>query len=244
MARKTKPRWGEHGVSEVPDFALTAEQARDVATILGITQQADIDRLAAELNEIGGQYLRWTVQDEHGPTRAERNAALQEVLKTSRRLELQLKSLDHASEADLIDALPLFRMKLSEYDDDGDVSAEREWQELGFDQIQALRDRLAYFNTAATVLLQRQARRRGPDRKKTLPAVTEMLAEIYERATGRPPTHTPSKGTEYMSAPQSQAGRFIACFVKILDPEMPPSTISSTLADVLKKRRSKAEERR
>lgn len=71
MAKKTKPRWGEHGVSEVPDFDLSDRQARDAAAKLGKTRPADIARLEAELNEIGRQYLRWTAQDEKGPTRAD-----------------------------------------------------------------------------------------------------------------------------------------------------------------------------
>lgn len=243
MPKRAKPRWGEHGVSEVPDFSLNAQEAHEAAAILGITRQADIDRLAAELSEIGRQYLRWTAQDEQGPGRAERNAALTEVIDTSRRLEFLLKALDHASEADLIDALPPYRSTNLEYDEDGTVTIEREWQELGFRQIQALRDRLTHFNMVAYAFVRRQMRRRGPDRKKTPLAVIGMLAEIFERETGKPPTHTPFKGTEYKSAPQSQAGRFIVDFLKIVDPQLPPSKISSTLAEILKKRRSKSKKK-
>lgn len=242
MPRKTKPRWNEHGISEVPDFALSDRQARDAADILGIAQQADIEKLAAELNEIGCLYLRWTAQDELGPSRAERNAALKEVLETSRRLELQLKGLDHASEGNLIDALPPYRVKLPEYAEDGTVSAKTEWQEFGVRQIQALRDRLTHFNIAAAELLRRQTRRGGPDRNKTLPEIIGYLAEIYERETGEPVTHNPyARIADYKGEPLSQAGRFMAKFLAAVDPALRATSLSTELARFVKrsKRRDK-----
>lgn len=238
MPKKTEPRWGDHGVTEVPDFALSPHEVHEVAAKLDITAPTDIDRLAVDLNDIGCLYLRWHAQDEEGPSRAERNAALGEVVETSRQLELLLKALDHASEAVLIDALAPYRSLAQAFDDKSNLKDTTECRELGFRQIQALRDRLAHFNRSAAAMLKRQRRQKGPEPKKTLPAIVDMLADVYESETGNPPTHTPFDKTEYKSVPQSPAGRFIAAFLKIVDPSLPPSTVSSALAQVVKQRKA------
>ena len=238
MSKKSKPRWGDHGATEVADFELSAGKAQEIAAILGITNSVEVQRLAAELNDIGCQYLRWIAQDEQGPSRAERNAALEQVVETSRCLEQQLKALDHATESILVDALPPYLPPGSGKTVDSGGTVKQSIAELGFSQIEALRHRLSHFNSRASALLRRQKHRGGPDPKKTLPAIVDTLADIFERETGMAPTHTPFKDTEYKSGPQSQAGRFIALFIEIVDPKVPPSTVSSTLAEVLKKRRA------
>lgn len=82
--------------------------------------------------------------------------------------------MDHASEADLNDALPPYPAKLLEYDEDGNVSSKRDWQEFGFRQIQALRDRLTHFNQSVAPFLKRLTRRRGPQPRKTLPGIVTL----------------------------------------------------------------------
>ena len=243
MAKKIRPRWGDDGVTEVPDFALSPEQAHSVAALLGITRPDDIDRLKKELEEIGDFYLRWSTQDEGGPSRAQRNAALKEVVEASRRLELLLKALDHASEAELMDALAPYRSMIREFDVEGHVTNERESQELGFRQIQALRDRLTHFNESVAPFLKRRLRQRGPEPRKTLPAIIGFLAEVYERETGDPVTHNPYEGVgDYKGVPQSRAGRFMAAFFKAVavHPKLPATSIATELARFVKrsKRRS------
>ena len=239
MAKKTRPRWCDDGVGEVSDFALNSEQARALAAALDITQQQEIDRLADELNDVGRCYLRWSDQDEKGPTRAERNAALKEVLAASRRLEMLLKALDHASEANLMDSLAPYRRVTLEFDEDGNITDTPKPRESGFRQIQALRARLTHLNMYAGPYLRRQLRRRGPEARKTLPAIIDILGDIYECETGERLTHTPVKGTEYKSGPQSKSGQFIAAFIKIVDPLLPPSAASSALVQVVSARKSR-----
>lgn len=235
MSRKTRPRWGNHGVTEVPDFALSPEQARSLAAMLDVTRPDDIDSLKQELEEIGRFYLRWSAQDEKGPSRAERNAALREVVEATQRLELLLKALDHASEADLMDALAPYRSETWEFDEEGNVKDTHESQEFGFRQIQTLRDRLTHFNESAAPYLRSRLHQGGPDPRKTLPAIIGFLAEVYEQETSKPLTHNPYQGVEdYKGLPQSQAGRFMAAFLKIVDPELPATSIATELARYVK----------
>ena len=246
MAKKIRPRWGDNGVTEVPDFAFSPEQARSIAAMLGITRWDDIDRLKQELDEIGAFYLRWSAQDEGGPSRAQRNAALKEVVEASQRLEILLKALDHASEAELMDALAPYRSMIREFDEEGYATNERESQERGFRQIQALRDRLTHFNESFVPFLKRSLRQRGPEPRKTLPAIIGFLAEVYERETGDPVTHNPYEGVgDYKGVPQSRAGRFMAAFFKVVHPKppapkLPATSIATELARFVKrsKRRS------
>lgn len=241
MARKVRPRWGDDGVTEVPDFAFSPEQARGLATQLDITRPDDIDRLKQELAEIASFYLRWSAQDEDGPSRAERNAALKEVVAASRRLELVLTALDHASEAGIMDALAPYRSMIREFDEEGHVTDQRESQELGFRQIQALRDRLTHFNESVAPFLKRRLRQRGPEPRKTLPAIIGFLAEVYERETGQPVTHNPYEGVaNYKGAPQSRAGRFMAAFFETVDPGLPATSIATELARFVKRSNRKS----
>ncbi len=105
MSAKIKPRWGEIVVSDVEDFALSPESARDLAAMLDVADAAGIERITSDLNEAGLRYRLWFQQDEAGPSRAERNAALEAVHDASTHLEQLLGALDYASESDLMDAL-------------------------------------------------------------------------------------------------------------------------------------------
>lgn len=239
MSAKIKPRWGEIVVSDVEDFALSPESARELAAMLDVTDAAGIERIARDLNEVGLRYRLWFQQDEAGPSRAERNAALEAVHDASTHLEQLLGALDHASESDLMDALTPYRAVAWNFGEAGHAGSARGEQEFGFRQIEALRHRLAHFNRGIGSFLKRRRGQRGPDRRKTLPAIVDVLADIYEDETGKPVTHTPFKKTEYVAGPQSPAGLFIAAFIKCIEPKLPQSAVSSTLAAVVKLRKQR-----
>ncbi len=153
----------------------------------------------------------------------------------SRRLEILLKALDHASDAELMDALAPYRSMIREFDEDGHVTDQRESQELGFRQIQALRDRLTHFNENTAPFLKRCLRQRGPEPRKTLPVIIGFLAEVYEREASDPVTHNPYKGVgDYKGVPQSRAGRFMAAFFEVVDPSLPATSIATELARFVK----------
>ena len=226
MSKKPKARWGEHGVIAVEEFKFDPKQASLLGSLLGITKSDEVSRLKLEFEEIADAYLCWSAQDEQGPTRAQRNAALRELAETSQRLELLLKGLDYASENELIDALAPYPPEIFNH-----IGTRRGLDELGFSQIEALRHRLTHFNRCLGSLLKRCLRQRGPQPKKTLPEIIGMLAAVYERETGSRVTHNPYAGVgDYKGVPQSPAGQFMAKFFEIVDPKLPATSIATELA--------------
>ncbi len=140
-----------------------------------------------------------------------------------------------------MDAVAPYRPTIREFDEDGHVANEPENQELGFRQIQSLRDRLTHFNVNAAPFLKRRLRQRGPEPRKTLPAIVGFLAEVYERETSDPVTHNPYEGVgDYKGVPQSRAGCFMAAFFEAVDPKLPATSVATELARFVKrsKRRS------
>jgi hypothetical protein len=72
-------RWGFDGVAQIVAPQRAEDDLQAVARLLPKCR-APIETIVAELLNIGGQYHRNLHQDEFGPTRAERMAALREIL--------------------------------------------------------------------------------------------------------------------------------------------------------------------
>ncbi|MHA1559282.1 MAG: hypothetical protein ACTSWI_01250, partial [Alphaproteobacteria bacterium] len=106
----------------------------------------------------------------------------------------------------------------------------------GHSQILDLKKRLSHFAACVDRSLTQNQSGRGPLPKKTLPAIVEFLAKIYEARTGETVTHTPREKTEYTGQPQSKAGKFMTTFFKFVDPDILPQTVSSALADLIHRR--------
>jgi hypothetical protein len=100
MSRKVLPRWGEIGVTKVPIFTVSNEQFADLCTQLGLTKSDIPPQLKARLERIATRYRLWVQQDEKGPSQAERNAALKQVLASPQDLELRLAQLDFTTEGE------------------------------------------------------------------------------------------------------------------------------------------------
>jgi hypothetical protein len=76
-------------------------------------------------------------------------------------------------------------------------------------------------------------KRRGPAGSRTLPIVISLLASVYEETTGLKFTHTPYEKGENTSMPQSNAGRFVTTFLRMVDPDLP--TIAPAIATQMAK---------
>jgi len=205
MPRKVVPRWGKTGVMKVPSFTLSEEQFTELSGLLSPSSQ-----LKATLEWIGARYLLWLQQDERGPSQAERNAALKQLLGTPQELEPMLAKLDYATQDELLDVL-WARL----------IASGRKLVLL--DQI--ARDDPELVIDCATYLLAQGKKRRGPARRKTLPIIIRWLASMYEETTGRTFTHTPYVKTKYKGTPQSHGGQFVTAFLKMVDPKLPKTAI-------------------
>lgn len=74
-----KARWGWSGFTMVPDLRDQETQLRAIVTRMP-ARRSSIIRLTKDLRDLGGRYQRYLQQDELGPTRAERLAALRALI--------------------------------------------------------------------------------------------------------------------------------------------------------------------
>jgi hypothetical protein len=226
MPRKVQPRWDAWGVEKVPDFKLSADQLAALAGILEIDSPLTIAKLKSELESIGAYYPVWLQQDEKGPSWAEQNAALKKLL-VSPEPKLTLSRLDYATQGRVLDELWTHRCPRS-----GEVVE---------NLLEVTDDTLEHVLHCAKLALAEGQKRRGPPTPKTLPLVIGRLAKVYEETTGERLRHTPYAKTKYKGTPQSKAGRFMAAFLKIVDPRLPETSIATELARFVA-RRNKAQE--
>jgi sugar phosphate isomerase/epimerase len=82
-------RWGFDGVYQIVAPQWAEDDLQAVARLLPRCR-APVETIVAELLNIGGRYHRYLHQDEFGPTRAERMAALREILDRLEKLGAQL----------------------------------------------------------------------------------------------------------------------------------------------------------
>jgi hypothetical protein len=87
-----EPRWGWSGAAEVI-LPRDREQELISAARLLPNPKSSPESLVTELLELGARYIRYLHQDEFGPTRAQRTAALQQLLEQVSALLRQLKVL-------------------------------------------------------------------------------------------------------------------------------------------------------
>jgi hypothetical protein len=73
-----EPRWGWSGVAQIVPPQLSRAEIERLLSLLP-AHRTPIKRITMELRELGGKYHRYLHQDEFGPSRAERVAALRVV---------------------------------------------------------------------------------------------------------------------------------------------------------------------
>ena len=181
----------------------------------GLSASENPPQLKAKLEWIGTRYLLWIQQDEKGPSQAERNAALRRVSASPQELAPILAELDYATHGELLDILWAHLL-----------ASGRKVELL--DQIASEDPELVI--DCAKRLLAEGKKRRGPASRKTLPIIIAWLASIYEETAGVKFTHTPYEKTKYKGTPQSHAGQFVTAFLKMVDPKLPETAITTEMA--------------
>jgi hypothetical protein len=159
-----------------------------------------VETIVAELLNIGGRYHRYLHQDEFGPTRAERMAALREILDRLEKLGAQLGDVPAClrfalsenqcvSVAERPGSASLLSMKAEAVDP--------------FASIRAGLDRLRHRFEAA---LSGFEHRKGPEPRLSLGLLVCQLCDLWCRETGKPITANPVWQGVYIGRPQSAAG--------------------------------------
>ena len=205
---------------------LTSGQRQAFATSNAIGAAFDADRLET----IANSYYRDLAQETGGEaSKGEQNASIAILLgwveKARRdptdRARMNLEALWTATDDDLA-----FRL-LRAVGRRGSVGAS------GFGIVSELS-----LDTIEATLLDCQTQSRGP--LPASPAKRRLIAELinaWEVSTGRTATHNPKVKTRYTGDAQSEAGRFVAAVVKVVDPKVISTKVTSLMNEWLKARR-------
>ncbi len=86
------PRWNWSGVQAIDFRGRSQENLRRIAKQLP-QRQSSIDKIVARLRELRGRYHRHLLQDEFGPTRAERGRALKALIEQVDALRAEVECL-------------------------------------------------------------------------------------------------------------------------------------------------------
>jgi hypothetical protein len=216
MPRKVSPKYGIDPLQEVRPFSFESPQIELLVDLLQCTT-GNHHAIVAQLSKCASDYIWLRNQNQEKPTRAERNAALEEIGQLAQALRKRLGGLDMDTELEL-------RMALRRSD---------------AEFILDLADRLGDLADAAGPALQAGKATTGPQYQPQVQRTVDALAKLYEEVTGRRFTHTPRLKTEYNGTPHSQAGRFISAFFAIVDPGIPARSLSTAMGYVVKSRHAK-----
>lgn len=200
--KKTKPRYRWSGVRKVEDFSLTTPQLESIGLTLGITQgnRKKLKKLREQLEPLLAQCKTWEMQDEGGPSVAERRAALREIYEGAAGLQTALQRLDSTSHGDLAVG----------------------YTAGGFEQFQKDVTAVSRIGKNANRVLTQLPRGTGPHPRTTLPWLVGQLKPIWKEYTGKAYTHSPyrTERTErrYQSQSTTESGRFILAVAGALYP--------------------------
>jgi|RhiMetdeSRZDD1v2_1073273.scaffolds.fasta_scaffold265944_2 hypothetical protein len=212
MPRKNAPRCVCDPVQIVPPFDFTAAQRRQILDALPCVPKEESEFIAG-LERCAHSFLWRRNQYSARWTQAEQNAALMEISPLARELTRRLRCLDMGAEWALM------------------LSA-------GVDYLPDFADRLERVADGAARTLELGKKRTGPHRNPAIDRIMSDLKRLYEQHTGKVFSHNPKQKTEYLGAPQSAAGRFVAVFFQAVDPSITQTAISTAMASVVRARRS------
>ena len=102
------PQWSWSGVQILRGSRIPKAKLRQIVERLP-HRKSSIERLVAELREHGARFRSDLAEDEYGPTRAERAAALKEVLETLEQARTAIEDLGSTARQALAEALTATR---------------------------------------------------------------------------------------------------------------------------------------
>jgi hypothetical protein len=101
-----EPQWGWSGVHALREATSCVEELREIVGELP-SRRSSTESIVAELREYGDRFLGDLIQDEFGPTRAERAAALRELITAVEELRSAVDSLSPAARQSVAHALAI-----------------------------------------------------------------------------------------------------------------------------------------
>jgi len=166
MPQRIRPKYGIDPVQKVLPFSFSDDQKIHLLNELGLVN-GDSAEITTQLERCARDYLWLRKQNEEKPSRAERNAVLQEIDKLARDLNVRLRGLDMETTWDLL--------------------IEHRWiyQQNPTDPITAHAERLEVLAQAAERLLRAGKQKSGPRIQTHVQRTVAGLADLYEGVTGQ-----------------------------------------------------------
>lgn len=210
-------------------FRFPAETLNTFKLMLGVSESEFEKSVLPELNAIAASYRRSVFQTLATPRRAEINKALERLAADAKAFAQRLRSL----EDDV----------LFEVDTRFEPAPEVETEAMPRpSRRQALASELDDLGRAMRRAHKLRRGQTGPEKNYDLALAVSMLADIYERTTGEPVRHNPSRKMEYQRKPQTPAGEFMLEFFTQVDPRKAnkewatDSAVSTALANHVRHR--------
>lgn len=226
MPRKVDPRWGEDGYGPEDDddqswtpVELSDAELAELAGMLGIDPAfPDAVSLRASITDIGNSYRRWHGRGAGAFRREEARAALEELLGFDRIDYAAITALNERALQCVHDSLLRLYPEIV-------ISGDSVTMALMENRIDE-----ATLRRAIGDAITRLKATKGPEREGELAWAVAELCEVYQKATGRPATHS-NKGDDlgYRQEPQSEAGKFVSRCFRIIDDGVHPQKISRAL---------------
>jgi hypothetical protein len=203
----------------------TAELDR-AANLLGVVEPEKWEELRAAVTEAARRYLRCTSQENTTPSLSRQKAQLVKVKNAAGRLVEEVEKLALNPDAEFA-----FLYQLQRWSWEAEIShAAGVAKPMDIDDVRNL---IAWLRNGATEGLSFIDTRSGPKSRPSLHLFVLSLCKLYEQIAGKPPTHNPYLKTDYAGAPLSEAGQFIEFIVRLVDPKVTPTQISTAMGHVL-----------
>jgi len=207
---------------ERPSWAMSTAELDIAIDLLGVVDSAKRDAVRAAVTVEADRYLRWTKQEGATPPLSCQKAQLAKVKNTARRLVAEVEKLAHHSDAEFAFLYQLERLRLdTEILNDAGLATSM--------NIDVVTDLVAWLRNGATSASSLLDDRSGPKSRPSLNLFVRGLCQLYEEITGERATHNPYLKTEYKGVPHSAAGRFVELIVRLVDPKVIPTNISTAM---------------
>ncbi len=211
-----KPRYGVDEVVRRTHVDFNADQLSALAALLGKPKLAGASKFEERLSRIATDYRASRQQKSQAAARATINANLLDLEEGARKLADKLENMDIKTELELVVALS--RMVAPD---------DARWKT---DLIGQLRD----FSDISFCAHKLSSARRGPEGNFAIDRAALRLVTLFEESAGKPATHNPYDNLEYKGVPTSAAGKFVAAFFEIVDPNVTPQRVCNALAWAIK----------
>jgi len=216
MATTDEPAFGRAAVGAMSDSGLNK-----ACDLLEVAEPIKRDQLRAAVAVEADRYLRRTKQEDATPPLSRQKAQLTNVKNAAGRLIEEVAKLASNPDAEFAFLYQLQGSRDANISNAAGLTAPID--------IDIVRDLVAWLRDGASAPRFLDVRS-GPTSRPSLHLFALSLCELFERITGKLATHNPYLKIDYKGVPHSAAGRFVEFIVRLVDPSVKPTQISTAMA--------------